>query len=520
MNIRRSIRRLSILFVILFVAVSGGLVYWQVVVAQQVSSNPYLTLNRKCLPDSTPKRGRIFDRNGVLLAESVAIPVNTNNPNANNLCIYQRYYTHPSMANLIGYYVSPLYCSISARFCSSGIERQFDDYLSGRNGITGVNNTINQALHLPPVGDDIYLTIDVRIQDIVDKDFDTQAQPSGPNDTSVFTTHTGSVIVTDPKTGEILAMVSHPTYDSNRVASGDRQYLQQLLSDPHQPLINRAIDDCYVPGSTYKTLTLMSALDTNTFDLDTPQFYNDGDPTHLQAIGPIRLGSVNDTEKFGPIGNNIDYYTFHYPVNLRYGYSHSDNIIFAQVGAKTGVDTWLKYNHNFYVGQQIPFDLPVRVSTVTPQSQKNLCSYTPPPETPLTPYRKYASPVLFSILGSGLSATISFLVQEFLRGQKARLANSNSAAQAMKSRSTRPCTHKPGRAMRRRLRPLCRYSDQVRAAAQYVAMDPEDDLASAPRLSPVTFRVGCLTVKLRVEAFPIWCASGCLESTALRVASK
>ncbi len=384
MNIRRSIRRLSMLFVILFVAVSGGLVYWQVVVAQQVSSNPYLTLNRKCLPDSTPKRGRIFDRNGVLLAESVAIPVNTNNPNANNLCIYQRYYTHPSMANLIGYYVSPLYCAISAPYCSSGIERQFDDYLSGRNGITGLNNTVNQALHLPPVGDDIYLTIDVRIQDIVDKDFDTQAQPSGPNDTSVFTTHTGSVIVTDPKTGEILAMVSHPTYDSNRVASGDRPYLQQLLSDPHQPLINRAIDDCYVPGSTYKTLSLMAALDTNTFDLDTPQFYMDSDPTHLQAIGPVRLGSANDTEKFGPIGNNIDYYTFHYPVNLRYGYSHSDNIIFAQVGAKTGVDTWLKYNHNFYVGQQIPFDLPVRVSTVTPQSQKNLCSYTPPQETPLS----------------------------------------------------------------------------------------------------------------------------------------
>lgn len=55
--------------------------------------------------------------------------------------------------------------------------------------------------------------------------------------------------------------------------------------------------------------------------------------------------------------------------------------------------------------------------------------FTSPPEMPLTPYKRYASPVLFSILGSGLSATISFLVQEFLRGQKARLANSNSAAQ-------------------------------------------------------------------------------------------
>jgi hypothetical protein len=55
--------------------------------------------------------------------------------------------------------------------------------------------------------------------------------------------------------------------------------------------------------------------------------------------------------------------------------------------------------------------------------------FTPPPDPPLSPYKKYASPVLFSILGSGLSATISFLVQEFLRGQKARLANSNSPAQ-------------------------------------------------------------------------------------------
>ena len=55
--------------------------------------------------------------------------------------------------------------------------------------------------------------------------------------------------------------------------------------------------------------------------------------------------------------------------------------------------------------------------------------FTPSPETPLTPYKKYATLVLFSIVGSGFSATISFLVQEFLRGQKARLANSNSAAQ-------------------------------------------------------------------------------------------
>lgn len=384
MNISRSIRRLTQLFVILFVAVSGGLVYWQAVVAQQVTSNQYSTLTRHCLADTTPKRGRIFDRNGVLLAESKLIPDTKNpDPNKRNLCIYQRYYYEPSLAGLIGYYVSPLFCSISPPYCSSGIERQFDDYLTGRNGVTGLSNTINQILHLPPVGDDIYLTIDVRIQRIVDKYFDEEAQPLGPNDTSVFVTHRGSVTVMDPHTGEVLAMVSRPSYDPNRVASGDVNYLQQLLSDPTQPLINRAIDSCYVPGSSFKTLTLLAGLDSGSAHLD-DKFYNDHNPDHMQAIGPVRLGQGDDKETFGPVGNNIDGYTFNFPVDLRYGFSHSDNIIFAQVGANTGVNTWLKYANSMYIGQKIPFDLPVHVSTVTPQPQKNLCAIDPPPQTPLS----------------------------------------------------------------------------------------------------------------------------------------
>src|SRR5437868_3689729 len=85
MNIRRSIRRLSILFVAMFIAVSAGLVYWQVIVAQQVTSNTHANIARSCLADSTPIRGRIFDRNGVLLAESVAVP--SNNPNGGHLCV-------------------------------------------------------------------------------------------------------------------------------------------------------------------------------------------------------------------------------------------------------------------------------------------------------------------------------------------------------------------------------------------------------------------------------------------------
>ena len=379
MNITSSIRRLSLVFMALFIAASIGLVYWQVVVAHQVATNPTMTLGRNCLTDSTPRRGRIFDRNGVLLAYSKPIPANTTNPNADRLCVYQRVYTHPSMAPIIGYYVSSTFCA-ETPYCEAGVEKQFDDYLSGNVGITGLNNTVNKALHVPPVGDDIYLTIDVRIQDLLQKNFNVEAPDIGLND--VFTTNRGSVIVTDPHTGEILGMYSNPTYDNNRVASGDIDYLTSLLKDPVQPLLNRAINECFVPGSTYKTMTLMAGLDSGKFTLATP-FYNDGDPTHLQAL-QVRLGEGNNTELFGPTGNNIDQYTHTYPVPLLYGYSHSDNIIFAQVGTNTGVNTWLDYNRAFYVGKQIPFDLPVNVSTVTPQVQQNLCAATPPPDTALS----------------------------------------------------------------------------------------------------------------------------------------
>ena len=64
MNIGSSIRRLTRLFIILFLALSGGLVYWQVVVAQQVTSN--IHNGRHCLADTAPLRGRILDRNGVI----------------------------------------------------------------------------------------------------------------------------------------------------------------------------------------------------------------------------------------------------------------------------------------------------------------------------------------------------------------------------------------------------------------------------------------------------------------------
>jgi len=365
------------------------------VVAQQVASNTYSTFSRQCSSDNAPIRGRILDRNGLVLAYSKP----SNNP---TLCGYQRVYTKDaqSLEGVIGYYISPL-------FGSTGIEKQFDAYLNGQVGSTGLNNTIKTILHNPPVGDDIYLTIDVRIQKIINQSFDITVPVDG---ITVFQPKGGSIIVSDPHTGEILAMLSRPGYDANCVVSCTLDqlkadfaakgydtatidancqqnyscnliYFNQLEKDPSQPLLERPIDSCYIPGSTYKTMTLLAGLDSGTSHLDDKYYNFNGfnPPQYPQALGPVKIGDGFDKEIFGPVGNNISGYTFTYPVNLLYGYTHSDNIIFAQTGAKAGVDTWLKYNHALYVEKQIPFDLPVHVSTVT--HQQNLCPLTAPAQT-------------------------------------------------------------------------------------------------------------------------------------------
>ena len=184
------------LFVILFVAVSGGLVYWQVIVAQQVTANVHNS--RICQLENAPLRGTIYDRNGIWLARSVH--------DTTVQCGYRREYSDPSLAGLIGYYAGPNYPA-------TGLEKQFDDILSGRTGLTMLSNTVNNLLHTAPVGDDIYLTIDDRIQKIADQHFSDPyyygSLGSGNGDT-MYPSDAGVVIVSNPHTGEMLAMLSRP----------------------------------------------------------------------------------------------------------------------------------------------------------------------------------------------------------------------------------------------------------------------------------------------------------------------
>src|SRR5215471_8504155 len=242
MMVNRSIGRLTNVFLALFLLLSGGIVYWQVFQAQTLSTSTYNP--RRCDVGNQPIRGSIYDRNGVLLAYSVQ---ENNAP-----CNYRRYYCFPSLSPIIGYF--------SYIYGETGLEEAYDDILTGRlaSGQDAINNFWDQTLHRAVNGSDIYLTIDARVQNMIDKQFDiTVDQPGGelgnptfplpkgtvgepaddigtrceanpaektllqqtytqPNEAAAHN-HPGPVVVSDPKTGEILGMLSRPYFDASDI---------------------------------------------------------------------------------------------------------------------------------------------------------------------------------------------------------------------------------------------------------------------------------------------------------------
>ncbi|GCE26996.1 penicillin-binding protein [Dictyobacter alpinus] len=354
MLITVSIRRLAYMFVLLFLMLSGGLVYWQVIVAPSVTANVHN--RRHCMLQNAPVRGKILDRNGIVLAESL--------PDKNALCGYVRHYSEPSLAGLIGYYV-PEYGLID------GIEKQYSKILNGEEDHLPLDELINQTLHRHFIGNDIYLTIDVRIQRSINRIF-THYQPAtdpfyrDPHfKNMVYPSRRGAAIVSNPHSGEILAIVSAPGYDPNlmvqTLSRSDLSYFNKINRDPDQPFLMRPLKARYAPGSTFKTVTLMAALDSGITSLDHPW-------SQREAMGPLSY------EGRRILGDNLGYglYTFHFPITTAYAYSNSDNIVFAQLGVRTGRETWLEYTRRLYIDQELAFDLPVTHSSVQNADKKPL----------------------------------------------------------------------------------------------------------------------------------------------------
>ncbi|MCI8621079.1 MAG: penicillin-binding protein 2 [Clostridia bacterium] len=215
----------------------------------------------------------------------------------------------------------------------TGLEKAFEDRLRGVNGyevyITdskGINKKKTIISRKPKKGDDIKLTIDINIQKQVYQQF--------KNDESAS-------IVMNPKTGEILAMCSTPTYDANAFILGmTNEKWQSIINDQREPLFNRCTG-AWVPGSSFKPIIGAIALAENSI-------------TAEEDLGASGKRWQKDTT-WGTY-NVTTVKTYSGPANLRNGLVYSDNIYFAKVALRIGKDK-LRDNLN-RLGFNRPMDFP------------------------------------------------------------------------------------------------------------------------------------------------------------------
>jgi peptidoglycan glycosyltransferase len=250
----------------------------------------------------TITRGSIYDRNGRLLAADQL------DPSGDRV----RFYEEPSLAHVIGY-VSGLRTGIA------GLERTYDEALLG---LDRLESRYNRAIHRQVRGNDLILTIDSNLQRAAE-----EALEGRP----------GSITVMDAHTGAILAMAGLPRYDPNRVLEDG--YISGLLDNCDDSpecsgiMLNRATQALYPPGSTWKTVTLIAALDTGqvtpetVFDFGNPEQSPNG-PYYVYRVGGGIVPDPNHSES---------------KLNLEMSYAKSANAAFARIGDEMPAETLIDY---------------------------------------------------------------------------------------------------------------------------------------------------------------------------------
>jgi penicillin-binding protein 2 len=222
-----------------------------------------------------------------------------------------------------------------------GIERQYNDTLMGVDGERQVvvdnrgktRETLANKEAIP--GKDLQLTLDLDLQAVA------ELAMEGKN---------GAVVAMDPRTGEVLAMVSRPTFDPNKFAvhikSSD---WREIADNPDHPLLNRAIQAQDAPGSTFKPFVAIAGLESGAID----------DQFAVRCGGGASFyGHYHKCHLKGGHG----------AVSLHKGIVQSCDVYFYNVGDRTGIDKIAFYANQAGLGQKTGIDLPHEAEGVVPSS--------------------------------------------------------------------------------------------------------------------------------------------------------
>ena len=300
----RPVLRLYGLVVVLFGVLVVFTSRWTVFEAEALRDNK---LNRReLLQEQRIRRGTIRSADGEVLARAVPEQGET---------FGRRYPTAALFAHAIGY----SYTTIGR----AGLERSRNDELTGRR--TELVSALESILGRSEEGDDVRTTLDARAQLVAAN----ALRASG---------HKGALVALDVKSGGVLALASEPSYDPNGL--GDAATFARLNRDEENaPLVNRATQNGYPPGSTMKVVTAAAALDSGRYE---PGSQVDG--TNGKPISGVPLNNFGG-ESFGAI-------------DLTFALTNSVNTVWAEVGEKLGGRTMQRYMERFGFYAEPPMDYP------------------------------------------------------------------------------------------------------------------------------------------------------------------
>jgi penicillin-binding protein 2 len=230
-------------------------------------------------------RGTIYDRDGTALV--------WNEPQAEGADFAKRMYTQSEgVSGLLGFITYPKKDAKGFYYefnyvGKEGIEKQFEPIIGGKNGsrileTNALGEIVSQnTVRQPDPGDSLTLSIDAEVQEQLYKSIKEIAEQVNFKG--------GGGVIMDVQTGEILALVSYPEYNSQKLADGDVDYIRALNQDERKPFLNRITQGLYTPGSIVKPIVVLGALNENIIDpttnilstgkLEVPNPYNPANPT-------------------------------------------------------------------------------------------------------------------------------------------------------------------------------------------------------------------------------------------------
>lgn len=319
-GIGAALGRVSLALAVAFGGLAVGAGYWQVIESENLSSAgddaAVIAAARNV------RRGEIFDQGGERLAW------NKRDQNGEPY----RVYASDSLSHVIGY--------ASRQYGTAGLENAWNAQLSGVRSADPLRELTRKFRADPSDPEDLTTTLVLRLQEAA---------------LEALGGKRGAIVLLDPRTGEVLALVSNPTYDASAIANPATatRTFDRLRTDDRQPLLPRATQGQYVPGSIFKIVTAVAALGSGAVSPDT---------TYKDQPSSERRGWLIDGFR---VRDGHHLMTGDRALDFAGAVEASCNIWFAETGVRTGGDILVAWAERMGFGHPLEFDLPTAKSQVT-----------------------------------------------------------------------------------------------------------------------------------------------------------